>query len=43
MEKKRTNSGPYMESTSKHSIYTPELVNCAVQGHIDVDTLSGGH
>jgi hypothetical protein len=22
MEKKRTNSGPFMESTSKHSIYT---------------------
>jgi hypothetical protein len=21
MEKKRTNSGPFMESTSKHSIY----------------------
>jgi len=23
MEKKRTNSGPFMASTSKHSIYTP--------------------
>src|SRR5262245_42736664 len=25
MEKKRTNSGPLMESTSKHSIYPPDL------------------
>jgi len=23
LEQKRTNSGPFMESTSKHSIYTP--------------------
>jgi hypothetical protein len=26
LEKKLTNSGPFMESTSKHSIYTPILV-----------------
>jgi len=26
MEKKRTNSGPFMESTSKHNIYPPTAV-----------------
>ena len=26
LEKKRTNSGPFMESTSKHSIYPHDLI-----------------
>jgi hypothetical protein len=30
LEKKRTNSGPFMESTSKHSIYT--LIALGVPG-----------
>jgi hypothetical protein len=29
MEKKLTNSGPLMESTSKHSIY-PHVITCAM-------------
>jgi hypothetical protein len=30
LEKKRTNSGPFMESTDKHRIYTPksEVKSC---------------
>jgi len=32
LEQKRTNSGPFMESTSKHSIYTPTMVYSGWQG-----------
>jgi len=33
MEKKRTNSGPLLESTSKHSIYPPKGPEVCMQHH----------
>ena len=35
MEKQRTNSGPFMESTRKHSIYTPAIDRFNAMNHAE--------